>query len=143
MSVVLANGDNDTSSIASRTLLSFDSSIKTAHGKWVRQPQQEIGLLMALANDTMRDLYWCAVLKFQRELLLATPSDAVMTAMLEPMCHLEEVLKIGSTIEEVDERREIYGHHREKVHFGVCVCVCVCACEVVCVCVCATTAATD
>ena len=58
-------------------------------GTWVRQPQEDIGLLDALATGPTRDLYLCAVLKFQRDLLLTIPSEEAMTEMLgilEPMC---------------------------------------------------------
>ena len=71
---------------------------------------------MTLGDDDIRELYWCVVLKFQRDLLLTTPSDTVMTAMigiLEPMCQLEEVLEIGATHEEELERQETDRHHRE------------------------------
>jgi hypothetical protein len=64
----------------------------------------------------MRDLYWCAVLKFMCTLFLATPTESVMVGMLgilEPMCSKEEVLEIGTSMEESDERDAIYGHHRE------------------------------
>ncbi len=50
-----------------------------------------------------------------RTLLLATPTDAVMTAMLgvlERMCNREEVEEIGASMEESDERDAIYEHHR-------------------------------
>jgi hypothetical protein len=108
MHVREAAGLDDTSSIPIRTVFSFTCSIKTS-GKWKVQPVQEIGLLEALADPTVADLYWCGVFKFQRDLLLTTPSDAVMTVMLgilEPMCQLEEVLEIGTTPDE-DESRQI------------------------------------
>jgi hypothetical protein len=53
-----------------------------AVGMWVAQELQEIGLLVALADDTVRDLYWCAVLKFMRDLYLTAPSAAGMLAIL-------------------------------------------------------------
>jgi hypothetical protein len=68
-----------------------------------------------LADEAMRDLYWCAVLKFMRTLLLTTPTDAAMAGMLgvlEPMCNKDEVEEIGASMEESDERDAIYGHHR-------------------------------
>jgi hypothetical protein len=37
----------------------------------------------------------------------------MILGILEPVCHLEEMLEIGATMEEGDERREIYEHHRE------------------------------
>jgi hypothetical protein len=48
-------------------------------GKWVHQPLEEIGLLVAIEDDVVRDLYWCVVLKFLNDLLLATSFDVVMT----------------------------------------------------------------
>ena len=36
-----------------------------------------------------------------------------MLVILEPMCNKEEVLEIGASMEESDERDTIYGHHRE------------------------------
>jgi uncharacterized protein (DUF1015 family) len=38
----------------------------------------------------------------------------VMLGILEPMCNKEEVLEIGASMEETDERSVIYGHHRES-----------------------------
>jgi hypothetical protein len=69
-------------------------------GRWVRQPFAEVGLLEALADDAVRDLCWCAVLKFLRTLFLASPSDAAMAAMLgilEPMRQQED-MQIGDLI---------------------------------------------
>jgi hypothetical protein len=100
MHVREAAGLDDESSIPSRTVLTFTCSIKTG-GKWKAQPAQEIGLLETLADPTVADLYWCGVLKFQRDLLLTTPSDVAMSVMLrilKPMCQLEEVLEIGATV---------------------------------------------
>ena len=60
-----------------------------------------------LADDTTRDLYWCAILKFLRVLLLTTPSEAVMeelVGILEPMCDDELVHEFGATLEEEVER---------------------------------------
>ena len=56
-------------------MITVNSSIQRAGGTWVRQPAEEINLLVALADDTVRDLYLFAVMKFLRDLLLATPSD--------------------------------------------------------------------
>jgi hypothetical protein len=81
MHVREAAGLDDESSIPSRTVLTFTCSIKTG-GKWKAQPAQEIGLLETLADPTVADLYWCGVLKFQRDLLLTTPSDVAMSVML-------------------------------------------------------------
>ena len=98
-------------------MLAYNSSIQRAGGTWVRQPAEEISLLVALADDTVRDLYLCAVLKFLRDLLLTTPSDQAMTEMLgilEQMCQKEEVLEIGATEEDESqetERQEIYSDH--------------------------------
>ena len=36
-----------------------------------------------------------------------------MLVILEPMCNKEEVLEIGASMEETDERAAIYGHHHE------------------------------
>ena len=82
---------------------------------WVRQPTEEINLLVVLGDDTVRDLYLCSVLKFLSDLLLDTPSDDVMTSMLgirEPMCEKEKVYEIGATEDEMTERLEIYEHNR-------------------------------
>ena len=92
-------------------MLAFNSSIQRTGVTWVGQPAEEIGLLVALPDDNVRDLHLCAVLKFLCDLLLATPSDQVMTEILfEQMCNLEEVLKIGSTFEEEKKRQEFYEH---------------------------------
>ncbi len=45
-----------------------------AVGMWVAQELQEIGLLVALEDDTVRDLYWCVVLNFMCDLYLLRPS---------------------------------------------------------------------
>ena len=92
------------------------SSIQRACVRWVRQPLEDISLLDALATGPRRDLYLCVVLKFLRDLLLATPSEEAMTELLgilEPMCDKEEVHEIGSTFEEEKTRQEIYEHHHE------------------------------
>jgi hypothetical protein len=70
--------------------------------------------MQALVDDNTRDLYWCAVLKFLRDLLLVTPSEESMTELLgflQPMCDREKVLEIGSTFEDEKARQEIYKHH--------------------------------
>ena len=113
-------------------------SIKTG-GKWKAHPAQEIGLLEALADPTVADLYWCGFLKFQRDLRLTTPSDAAMIAMfgiLEPMCQPEEVLEIGA-MEEVDERQEISPPCGADSPSG-CRCRCCCCCCSCCCCAVAT-----
>jgi hypothetical protein len=69
---------------------------------------------LTVLDDSTRDLYWCVVLKFLRDLLLATPSEEAMTELLgflEPMWNGEEVQEIGSTFEEEKARQEIYKHH--------------------------------
>ena len=48
----------------------------------VRQLPKEIGLMQVMQDDTARDLYWCAVLKFLRELFLTTPSEEAMGELL-------------------------------------------------------------
>ena len=57
---------------------------------------------------------------FLRELLIfllgsVHPSLAkvLLCSKEEPMCSKEEVLEIGASMEESDERDAIYGHHRE------------------------------
>ena len=94
-------------------MVTFIYSIKS-HGKLVRQPSQQKGLLSLLADDNTRDIYWCAFLKFLRKLLLTTPTEAVMTELLgflEPWCDDEQVLEDGETFEEEKQRQEIYTHH--------------------------------
>jgi hypothetical protein len=57
---------------------------------------QAVGMWVA---QTVRDLYWCAVLKFMRDLYLTTPSDTGMLAILgslEPMCQKELLLEDGT-----------------------------------------------
>ena len=69
-----------------------------------------------MTDDTTRDLYWCAVLKFQRVLLLTTPSETVMEEVLdilESMCDDELVHEWGANLEEEVERQDIYEHHKE------------------------------
>ena len=64
----------------------------------------------------LRDIFWCAVLKFMRKLFLTTPSAAGMQELmgiLEPMCQGEEVLEIGESQEEQEERAGIYKLHVE------------------------------
>ncbi len=72
---------------------------------------------MALVDDILRDLYWCVVLKFMRDLYLTTPSAAGMLAMLgslEPMSnHKEHLLEDCATLEKELDRQEIYRNHRE------------------------------
>ncbi len=110
MCVLPAKGLDDRSSIPSRTMLSFTCSFHIS-GTWVLQVVQEITLTAALADDTTRDLYWCAVLKFMRSLFLTTPTDAVMAGMLgvfEPMCNKEEVEDIGASIKDSDRHVSAY-----------------------------------
>ena len=60
--VLQETGANDDASVASRTIITVNSSIQRAGGTGVRQPAEEINLLVVLADDTVRDLYLCAVL---------------------------------------------------------------------------------
>ena len=76
--VMPLNGDNSFS-VVSRTMIVFNSSFLMTVGRWVHQPLEEIGLLVAIEDDVVRDLYWCVVLKFLSDLLLATSFDVVMT----------------------------------------------------------------
>ena len=69
--VLEESGANDDSSVASRTMITVNSSIQRAGGRWVRQATEELNLLVVLADDNVRDLYLCAVLKFLRDVLLA------------------------------------------------------------------------
>ena len=78
MYVMDENGDNDDSSVDSRTMITFNLSIQRAGERWVHQTSDEINLLVVLSDDTVRDLYLCIVLKFLRDLLLVTPSDDAM-----------------------------------------------------------------
>jgi hypothetical protein len=89
----------DTSSIVSRTVLVYSQVFKM-RGTWVLQPVAEIGLADVLADPALRDIFWCATLKFMRTLFLATPSAAGMEDLmgfLEPMSQGEEVLEIGQS----------------------------------------------
>jgi hypothetical protein len=79
--VAEASGAYEDLSVAERTMLTFTCSIKTG-GTWVRQLPKEIGLMQVMQDDTARDLYWCAVLKFLRELFLTTPSEEAMGELL-------------------------------------------------------------
>ena len=90
---------------------------------WVAQELQEIGLLVALADDTMRDLYWW-LSSNSCDLYLTTPSAAGMLAILgsrEPMCQKELLLEDGTreshfflaTLGEELDRQEIYRNHCE------------------------------
>jgi hypothetical protein len=57
-------------------------------GVWVPQDLEERGLLEALEDEVVCDLYVCVILKFLRYLYLATSSDIDITRMighLEPM----------------------------------------------------------
>ena len=72
MIVTSASGAYEVSSIAERTTVTFICIIKTG-GTWVRQLPKDIGLMQTLQDDSTRDLYWCAVLKFLRRLVLTTP----------------------------------------------------------------------
>ncbi len=62
--VMQETGADDDSSVVSRTMITVNSSMQRAGGKWVRQSSQEINLLIVLEDDTVRDLYLCTVLKF-------------------------------------------------------------------------------
>ena len=110
-----ASGAYEDSSVAERTMLTFTCSIKTG-GTWVRQLAKEIGLMQVMQDDTTRDLYWCAVLRFLRRLFLTTPSEAAMEELLgilEPMCDDELVHEWGATLEEEMERQDMYEHHKQ------------------------------
>ncbi len=131
--VTPANEDN--SSVAVRTVFIYYQTFVVG-GRWVRQDGFAArGSRPLRGASAVRDLYWCAVLKF----LLATPSDAAMAAMLgilEPMCQPEEVLEIGA-MEEVDERQEISPPCGADSPSG-CRCRCCCCCCSCCCCAVAT-----
>ena len=62
--VLQETGTDDDSSVVSRTMITVNSRMQRAGGKWVRQPSEEINLLVVVEDDTVHDLYFCAVLKF-------------------------------------------------------------------------------
>jgi hypothetical protein len=101
--------------VASRTTLVFNSSL-LMDGARVPQDLEVIGLLEALEDEVARDLYVCAILKFLRDLYLATPCDVGMTKMLgrlEPICQGEQVMELVASLEEHTERQAIYTNHIE------------------------------
>ncbi len=66
----------------------YHSSHVGARGEFLPQEPEEIGLVEVLQNDSLCDMYVCALGKFHRDLYLTTPSDAGMRSMLgslEPM----------------------------------------------------------
>ena len=106
--------DANDASVASRTTMVYHSSHVGARGDLLPQEPEEIGLVEALQNDTVHDMYVGALGKFHSDLYLTTPSDAGMISMLvslEPMCMGEEVLERNATVEEHTEREEIYKKH--------------------------------
>ncbi len=74
-------------------------------GKWVPQQVQEIDLLEELGDVSVRDLYWCTVLKFQHDLLLDTLSSIVVisssegvAASRDAVCHVPPCHKYMSRV---------------------------------------------
>ena len=56
--------------VASRTTLVVNRSL-LMNGEWVPQDLKEIGLLEALEDEVVRDLYLCVILQFLRDLYLS------------------------------------------------------------------------
>ena len=86
---------HDTPSVVSRVTINFNLSY-LVDGVWVPQPPEEIGLLEALEDKVVRDVYVCGILKFLCDLYHATPSDLGMTAMLGRL----EPVSLGERVEE-------------------------------------------
>ncbi len=106
--VVPESGAYEDSSVTERTTVTFICSIKTG-GTWVRQLFKDIGVMQALLDDSTRDLYWCAVLKFLCRLFLTIPSEATMEELLgilEPMCDGELVHEFGASESEEMDRQQ-------------------------------------
>ena len=106
--------DANDSSVASKATMVYHNSHVGTHGQLLTQPPEEIGLVEALADEDVLDMYVCALGKFHRDLYLGKSSDVSMRNMLvslAPMCMGEEVLERNATTEEHTERVEIYKMH--------------------------------
>ena len=100
----------------SRATMVYHRSHVGTCGEFLPQEPEEIGLVDDLQNDTVRDMYVCALGKFHCDLYLATSSDVGMWSMLgslETMCMGEEIDEHIVTIEEHMVRLAIYKHHLE------------------------------
>jgi hypothetical protein len=96
--------------VASRMFMVYESSF-FINEAWVPQDEAEIGLLDALGDEVVRNLWVCAHLKFLCDLFHATPSECLMVRMLghlEPVCLGETVEERMASLEEKLEREAIY-----------------------------------
>jgi hypothetical protein len=91
----------------------YDSSM-LINGEWVLQDEETINMLEAFNDPILGDMWACAHHSFLHDLFMSTPSENLkvrMIGFLEPMCLGETVDERQATVEEWDERQDIYAHH--------------------------------
>ncbi len=71
-------------------------------------------MLEAFNDPILGDMWACVHHSFLHDLFMSTPSEDLKVRMLgclEPMCLVETVEERQATVEEQEERQDIYSHH--------------------------------
>jgi hypothetical protein len=82
--------------------------------EWFPQDEESINMLEAFNDPILGDMWACAHHSFLHDLFMSTPSEDLKVRMLgclEPMCLGETVEERQATVEEQEERQDIYAHH--------------------------------